>query len=341
MERLTTDLDRDSSASPSYVAQASAGVCSDDTPIVFNINTGAIKIQDWALQHRQQVLELLQRHGAVLLRGLKVNSSKKFSEVLTNLFDSELLEYRYRSTPRTGMKGNVYTATEYSCDEVIQQHNENAYSDSWPDYLGFLCLIEPEQGGRTPICDSREIYRQLPREIVSAFEEKGVMYVRNYGDVDLPWQEVFQTTEKQDVEAYCQAHSLRFIWLPGDRLRTIQVNPAVQIHPQTQERIWFNQAHLFHVSSFAQAEQDALLQSYGEKGLPRNAYFGDGSPIPLEYLQQIRQTYERNLRSFDWQKNDLLLLDNLKFTHGREPFVGNRKILVGMVKPSADLNRTN
>jgi len=134
---------------------------------------------------------------------------------------------------------------------------------------------------------------------------------------------------------------LRFIWLPGDRLRTIQVNPAVQIHPPTQERIWFNQAHLFHVSSFAQAEQDALLQSYGEKGLPRNAYFGDGSPIPLEYLQQIRQTYERNLRSFDWQKNDLLLLDNLKFTHGREPFVGNRKILVGMVKPSAHLNRTN
>jgi hypothetical protein len=42
---------------------------------------------------------------------------------------------------------------------------------------------------------------------------------------------------------------IEFEWEEGDRLKTRQVCQAVATHPKTGEQVWFNQAHLFHVSS--------------------------------------------------------------------------------------------
>jgi alpha-ketoglutarate-dependent taurine dioxygenase len=110
------------------------------------------------------------------------------------------------------------------------------------------------------------------------------------------------------------------------------VNPAVAIHPVTGEKVWFNQAHLFHVSSLRPEVRESLLSVCGEDDLPRNAYYGDGSPLEEDVLQFIREVYESEKFHFEWQKNDLLLVDNMLFTHGRQPFSGDRKVLVGMAR---------
>jgi hypothetical protein len=73
----------------------------------------------------------------------------------------------------------------------------------------------------------------------------------------------------------------------------------------------------------------------GEGNLPRNTYYGDGTPIDEADLDIIRQVYEETQFSFKWEKNDFLLLDNMLFTHGRKPFTGDRKILVGMARPQS------
>src|SRR6266508_3910237 len=115
-----------------------------------------------------------------LIRGLKVPGSTQFGKILSTLFGSELLEYTYRSTPRTRLRGNVYTATEYPAGEVIPQHNENSYSRNWPNRIGFMCILPAETGGETPIGDCRVVYNMLPKSVRDKFEQKGVMYVRNY-----------------------------------------------------------------------------------------------------------------------------------------------------------------
>ena len=62
-----------------------------------------------------------------------------------------------------------------------------------------------DKGGETPIGDSRKILKSLPDHIVERFEKHGVMYVRNYQEgIDLSWQEVFQTDNKEDMDKYCQ-----------------------------------------------------------------------------------------------------------------------------------------
>ena len=288
----------------------------------------------WAEAHQEEIRSLLAAEGAVLIRGLKVLGSTQFGKIVSTLFGSELLEYIYRSTPRTELRGHVYTATEYPAAETIPQHNENAYSRNWPLRLGFMCLLPSETGGETPIGDSRVVYNLLPESVREKFEEKGVKYVRNYSTLDLPWSVVFQTEDKSQVEAYCKANELTYEWLDDDALRTSQINPATAVHPQTGEKVWFNQAHLFHVSSLGKEIARTLLDSLGEENVPRNSYYGDGSPIEPEVLDVIRSTYERTKVKFPWQKNDLLLLDNMLFTHGREPYTGPRQVLVGMACPN-------
>lgn len=298
--------------------------------ILLDVDTTGQKLLDWAEENKDRIEELLLQRGVLLIRGLKFPSSKQFGQLLAILFGDELMGYDYRSTPRTELRDNVYTATEYHPSETIPQHNESSYANKWAMRAGFLCMLPSEIGGATPLADSREIYKKIPAEIREKFEAKGVLYVRNYGDIDLPWTEVFQTTEKEVVERFCADNDLRFVWKENGGLRTEQVNPAVAVHPKTGDKVWFNQAHLFHVSSLRPEVRESLLAVCGENDLPRNAYYGDGQPLEEDVLQIIREVYASETFHFNWRKNDLMILDNMLYTHGRQPFSGDRKILVGM-----------
>jgi hypothetical protein len=66
------------------------------------------------------------------------------------------------------------------------------------------------------------------------------------------------------------------------------------------------------------------------EGLPRHVYYGDGTPIEEEVIQHIGEIYEKSAVKFPWSERDVLMLDNMLICHGRNPFVGPRKILVAM-----------
>jgi alpha-ketoglutarate-dependent taurine dioxygenase len=121
-------------------------------------------------------------------------------------------------------------------------------------------------------------------------------------------------------------------WGADDRLTTRHLCQGIAVHPHTGDPLWFNQAHLFHPSSLDDTSRELLLQHFGEHGLPRNAYYGDGAPIEPEALEEIRQAYEQEKIMFPWQVGDLLLLDNMRAAHGRQPFEGTRQVLAGMAE---------
>jgi alpha-ketoglutarate-dependent taurine dioxygenase len=316
-----------------------ADIAADDleeiqgTRLLLNVDLQGMRVLDWAQENAREIERLVQANGALLIRGLRFVGSQQFGTVLSSLFGDDLIQYTYRSTPRTELRGNVYTATEYHPDQVIPQHNENSYSNRWAMRIGFLCTIPSPVGGATPICDSRKVYAQIPDATRFRFESDGVMYVRNYSEIDIPWTEVFQTTERADVEAFCQANQLAYEWLGESHLRTQQINQATATHPVTGAKVWFNQAHLFHVTNLEPDIRQTLLSVMPESHLPRNTYYGDGAPIEPRTLDEIRGIYERNTITFDWRRNDLLLLDNMLYSHGRGTYSGSRQVLVGMSRP--------
>jgi hypothetical protein len=76
-----------------------------------------------------------------------------------------------------------------------------------------------------------------------------------------------------------------------------------------------------------------LVEELGEDGLPRNSYFGDGSPISSDILSAIREAYDAEALMFPWERDDALLLDNMLMAHSRSSFTGERKVIVGMAEP--------
>jgi len=301
-------------------------------PLVQQPVTENVNLVEWARAQRQEIERDLLQHGAILFRGFRVDTTSGF-EQFARAISPDLLDYFERAAPRIEVGKNVYTSTEYPPEQIIPQHHEMSYSHNWPTKIWFFCAQPAQQGGMTPISDDRKVFDLIDPIVKERFLEKKVMYVRNYGEgLDLSWQEAFQTNDRTAVEEYALRSRMTCEWRDGDRLRTRAVRQVVATHPRTRETLWFNHAHMFHISNVEPATRAALLAQYAEDELPRNAFYGDGTPIESSILDEIREVYRRTAVRFSWRRGDILLLDNFLVSHGRESYVGPRRVLVTMAE---------
>jgi alpha-ketoglutarate-dependent taurine dioxygenase len=283
-------------------------------------------------EQRSQLEAYLLRAGAVLLRGGDVQGVEGFRAFARGF--GTLLSYEFGSTPRTDLGAGVFTSTEYPAHRGIPLHNEQAYTSCWPMKLWFYCEVAAPSGGATPIADSRRIYARIPAAIRQRFERNGLLYVRNYGGgLDVDWPQVFGTHDPSEVARMCEGRGIRYEWWGDRQLRTWERVQAVARHPRTRELVWFNQAHLFHVSALLEEEREALLDICGLEAMPRNVYYGDGTSIEDGVLDEIRAVLAAEQVVFPWHAGDILMLDNMLVAHAREPFRGPRKVLVAMAEP--------
>uniref|UniRef100_A0A486XMP0 SyrP-like protein n=1 Tax=Rheinheimera sp. BAL341 TaxID=1708203 RepID=A0A486XMP0_9GAMM len=305
---------------------------SGSSPLLVESKFESLKIDRWAHEQKDYLRSLLAEHGAILFRGFAVSDVSDFEAFIVEAF-SESLSYQERSSPRQQVKGNVYTSTEQPCEDEIFLHNEQSYNLTFPLKILFYCHQQPDSGGETPIADCRRVYSRLSDEVIQAFLQKKYCYSRNLGSgFGLHWREVFQTDDKAAVEEYCQKNDILFEWQKGDILRTKQIREAVARHPETGELCWFNHATFFHFSTLAVQYQKQLNSIFSGQNLPNNTCFGNGDSIPSEYLKELRSAYESEKFSFRWQKGDILLLDNILFSHGRNAFSGSRKVYTGFAQ---------
>lgn len=296
-------------------------------PFIFKVRFKQNAVR-WIEKNFTEIEEKLLRYGAVLLRGFQIKTADEFGLAI-KLFGAAL-PYKERSSPRTTAGENIYTSTEYPPDQEIFFHNENSYAHKFPRRLFFFCQTEPQKDGATPLSDVRKVLAFLPAEIVEKFERKGVLYVRNFGEeIGLSWREVFQTECRSEVEKICADGGYTAEWR-GQQLRTQRIGLAVTEHPLTKEKVWFNHAAFFHVSTHPPEIRDALLSQFAPKDLPHNTFYGDGEPIETEVLEVLRESYQRASVTFAWRESDLLIVDNILTAHARTPFSGVRRILVGM-----------
>jgi alpha-ketoglutarate-dependent taurine dioxygenase len=303
-------------------------------PLVIQPALDGVSLVDWTRRNVAFIERNLIDHGAILFRNFKLETVAEFERLITTV-SAELLDYSYRSTPRTQVSGKIFTSTEYPAYQTIPLHNEMSYTLNWPLKIWFFSIKTAQQGGETPIADSRRVFERLDPMIREQFIRKQIMYVRNYGDgLDLSWQDVFQTDSKQEVEEFCRRTNIEFEWTGINRLRTSQTCQAVATHPKTGQIVWFNQAHLFNISSLQPEVRQSLLSAFEERDLPRNTYYGDGSPIETSVLDEIREAYQQEAVIFPWQEGDIMMLDNMLTAHGRMPYVGPRKVVVGMAESS-------
>lgn len=293
---------------------------------------GGAAPESWVLSHLEQLRSWLNDFGALLLRGFAVDTPEAFGAVADAVAGARIA-YMNRSSPRTTVGDRVYTSTDYPSHLPIFPHNEHGYSPVFPLYVFFGCLQPATTGGATPVGSTRAVGARLSPALLRRFRAKHIMYLRNYHEgFGLSWRESFQTDDQAVVEAYCEARGIRCEWRPDGVLRTRRIGPAEITHPRTGERVWFNHGTFYHVSTLPAEIRDELLATFDEHELPNHTYYGDGSPIEADVLAELRAAYTSSLRRFEWQRSDVLVVDNVLAVHAREPFEGPRRVLVSMAE---------
>lgn len=315
----------------------------------------------WLYANRNSIDKKFIQHGAVLLRGFEIETPNDFEDVAVAV-DPKLEHAYYGTSPRNQVPGTkyVFTASELPGYYPIAQHCEMTYVKNPPVSIFFYCHVEPDYGGESPICNFRKVYAELNPKIRDEFDKKGIITVRNYSGLEnksrfnlfelKKWNEIFNTTDKAEVEKQCREQEMEFEWINGDNLRIQHRTPATITHPVTKEKVWFNHLQVFHPHgadteySHIHAHQHRAktffwkhflnamvkLKSLTTQPIDQsmNVLFGDGSPVPDSYVEHVQEIIWKNMVIIPWKKNDVFAIDNFSTSHGRLPYEGKREILV-------------
>lgn len=297
-------------------------------PLVIRPNYAGLILGEWMKGNQASFDRQIGQHGAILFRGFRIDTVDRFQDFMKG-FEGVPQPYKQRSSPRIEVAKNIYHSTTYPADQRINMHSENSYAYHIARKIIFCCIRPAEEGGETPIADNRMVLNRLSDQLKEKFRTSGVLYRRNIDkNVGLPWQEVFQTKDRATAERECRAEGITYRWENEDRLVLSWVNKAICDHPDTGEPVWFN--HSFFFNKYAM--EDEVLESFrSENELPFNTFFGDGKEISRAEIAEIRSAYEQATVMFPWEQGDVLFLDNMIMSHGRNPYKGERQIVVSLL----------
>ncbi|MER6101601.1 TauD/TfdA family dioxygenase [Streptomyces sp. NPDC001832] len=287
----------------------------------------------WATEHRDALRAVVAEHGSVLVRGLGLRDAAETGAVFARLATSLTTEKEVFA-PRQTYSDGVYSSSKWPSNQPMCMHHELSYTLEFPGLMMFACLSAPTDGGATAVADSPTVLDALPAELTERFERQGWLLTRSYNDeIGASIAEAFGTEDRGAVESYCRANAITFEWQPDGGLRTRQRRSAVVRHPVTGRRCWFNQIAFLNEWTMAPEVRDYLMDVYGVDGLPFNTRYGNGDPIGEDVVQLLNSVYEANTAREPWQSGDLMLVDNVRTAHSREPFEGPREVLVAMADP--------
>ncbi|MFF3215855.1 TauD/TfdA family dioxygenase [Streptomyces sp. NPDC002886] len=303
-------------------------------PPILHVRTPAqADLPAWAAEHRHTLHGLVTEHGAVLVRGLGLCEPGQVAAVFGQL-TSALMTDVEAFAPRQTYSSGLYSSTVWPANQPMCMHHELSYIHSPPGLLLLACLTAPTTGGATALADSAAVLEALPPELVQRFEQHGWLLTRTYNDdIGASWSEAFGTDDRAAVENYCRANALEFAWQADGGLQTRQRRPAVVRHPVTGRRCWFNQIAFLNAWTLAPEVREYLVDVYGPESLPFNTCFGDGDPIGEDVVHLINTVYDEHTIREPWQSGDLMLIDNIRTAHSREPFEPPRDVLVAMAEP--------
>lgn len=284
---------------------------------------------EWIRDHSEEWEQEMNRSGAVLFRGFGIEGEQDFARLLPRLCGDSFGDYG--DLPHAAIEDGVYQSSPYPENESILLHGEGAHLSRWPLRICFFCDVPPARGGETTLLEAGTMWELLDDDLREALEQKGVSYLRNFlPHVDRSWQSVFGTSDRESVERTCAQSGIECEWVGEDSLRTILTVPVRTPHPHGGERQFFHQLLLFHPMGLPAEVRDSLRSLFSPSELPRNVTFGDGTPIPDDRVERFRNACEERTSAVSWRRGDVLLVDNMRVAHGRRPFEGDRRILVGM-----------
>lgn len=268
------------------------------------------------------VKDIYETHGAVLFRGfaLDLDCFRQFTEKFcsTSVFN----ESAGRETVDAAR--NIQTVNLGT--DPFPLHPELSREPWKPDVCFFACQVAPTIGGETVICDGVDLVRNLPSDFAEALRTRRLIYIRPVEQEELLYWFGTHRPTKDMLSAPASNCPFSFRLLNGRLVR-------------------YFTAPFFHKTMFSEDSAFGSFLLFARYYLNNNQIplFDDGSIVPDELLDVIKKVGDRLTVAISWEENDLIMLDNSRFMHGRNKIVDSNGRLIyshfgylKFAKPSAE-----
>lgn len=256
---------------------------------------------------RDQVELLFKEHGALLLRGFPADLGQ-FQDFAQSFCPVAVFNDS-RNRARIGEKQDVQTVNLGT--RAFPLHPELSREPWKPDCAFFYCLTPPRHGGATTICDGVQIVRELPAPIREAMAPRRLKYIQPANPPLLDYWLGTPNPTDAELAAPPAGCPYSFERIAGHLVRTF-TRP------------------LLHKPMFSDepAFGNFLLFARYLRGVRNFPLLDDGSLVPDEWVEAVKQVSDRLTVAMDWRAGDLLMVDNSRFMHGRTEVAVNDTRLI-------------
>jgi alpha-ketoglutarate-dependent taurine dioxygenase len=268
--------------------------------IVVSSKSEHLKIQD--LYH--EVVSLFEENGAILFRNFNIQP-EELTEI-TNRYTQKYSGEALRRPSHYGQKvvHDVDTSGMEMGEGMIGGaavgfHSESSFTPTWPELIWLYCNVPPSKGGKTTLCDGIELWKNLTTDTKKFFLSNQVRY-----QLEIPIAEGKPGKGKRPW--YLESIGASDIYIDGDsgKLHLTQLRYAVQKARNYKDLCFAN--HLFVT---LESEPQIISRT-----------MADGQEIPKKILEEIQQKADDLTYEHSWEKSDFLMVDNLRFLHGRRAY---------------------
>jgi translation initiation factor IF-1 len=306
------------------------------------------------LSQRGITTELMNKHGALLLRGPADPSAEAFSK-LVHAAEEGRGRVPYDQIGLAGSRNvhgkEVFSASESPPHLWIYHHNEYSRYTKFPSNIHFFCHVAAEEGGESPFCHSGELFDRLKEDIPEFVEEAARRGLNSPDVYRAPGKEgknfIFtwagplafgrdikpgddMATMKAKAEKEVIKLTPHFWWIEDDQLEVHQHVPAFRRHPATGKPLFFSSIPGRYGTALDRGATDPPY--IGDDGMAfPPATWTDGEAIPKKYLHRAWEISNECQVAIKMEPGDVALVDNYQTTHARAPWTkGDRKVYVSM-----------
>jgi len=241
--------------------------------------------------NKKNIISLFDKYGIILFDNFKLDSADffKFTKKFTSLFSND-------ASRREIKFGNKYLKSVDIGNHAIEMHSEASFTISCPEIIWFFCLKpnKSNEDGLTRICDGIELWNNL-----SIYSKK--FFLKNPVTFN---NQIFLNDKKNKnsqkwIFNHPGAHDVKINWKKG--LIKYKLSKFLINETKFPNKLAFAN----HLLSVKQEEQII------------DCFYKDNKKIPLKIFREIRSLTDKLSFELQWKKNQVLMIDNRRFIHGR------------------------
>lgn len=299
---------------------------------------------------RVEIQQKLANERAVLLRN---TGMRQVSEMAgwARFIGVEPMEYRFGTGLREDMGAGVLSVGTEPHFTNVDPHSEMAYWTFYPKLIMFGCQSIPAGGGDTVIADNRRVTEDIAvTETGRKIYDVGIRYIRNYFDRERPdpnpglehwdWQQAFDVEQFEHLVALCEARQWRIKTRADGSVQISYDEQGYEYDPRIGRNLFFTSMARLGRAFDNWPPFDQLPSAQR----PYHLMYADGSEFSAQDLQTMDEIFARYSIPIHWRPGDIVVLDNITWTHARPPFVleeGETRSIGVLVSTPVERRRIN